>query len=73
MSPFIICKHISKVAYALQLPLKIKIHNVFHFNFLKPYIPLMDPLLILKCPGPAFCLFLKFGQAIVVRVLMLNF
>ena len=26
-----------------------------------------------KCLGCAFCLFMKFGQAIVVRVLMLNF
>ena len=26
-----------------------------------------------NCPRPTFCLFLKFGQAIKVRVLMLNF
>ena len=29
--------------------------------------------LIPHCPRPGFCLFLKFGQAIVIRVLMLNF
>ena len=26
-----------------------------------------------NCLGPRFCLFLKFGQAIVIKVLMLNF
>ena len=26
-----------------------------------------------NCPRPGFCLFLMFGQAIVIRVLMLNF
>ena len=30
-------------------------------------------LLIPNCPRPGFCLFLKFRQAIVIRVLMLNF
>ena len=29
--------------------------------------------LIPNCPGPGFCLFLMFGHAIVIRVLMLNF
>ena len=30
-------------------------------------------LLTPNCPGPGFCLFLKFKQAIVIRELMLNF
>ena len=39
------------MAYALQLPSKIKIHNVFLINLLKPYIPLVETLFVAQ-PGP---------------------
>ena len=38
-------------------------------NFISQYLKSLTP----KCPGLAFRLFLKFGVAIMVRVLMLNF
>ena len=42
---------------------------------LGPGLALVSPFarLTCKCPGPDFCLQLKFGQAIMVGVLMLNF
>lgn len=39
--PFLISKKINDQAYQLELPLHIKIHNVFHVNLLKKYVP--DP------------------------------
>ena len=39
----------------------------------KPSLEIPAVQLTPNCPGPGFCLFLKFGQAIVIRVLMLNF
>ncbi len=35
--PFMIIKQISPVAYQLQLPEYMKVHNVFHINLLFPY------------------------------------
>ena len=36
-SPFTIIKHIGLVAYCLDLPSSMKIHNVFHIDLLMPY------------------------------------
>ncbi|GJY15151.1 putative nucleotidyltransferase, ribonuclease H, partial [Tanacetum coccineum] len=35
--PFPVIGHVGKVSYRVQLPPKLKIHPVFHVNFLKPY------------------------------------
>jgi hypothetical protein len=35
--PYQIIKKINPVAYQLQLPPMMKIHNVFHVNLLSPY------------------------------------
>ena len=37
--PYLITKKLSKQAYELQLPPHIKVHNVFHVNILKRYVP----------------------------------
>ena len=48
---------------ALNSPIeRLYTHRITRAYFLSP-----------NCLGPGFCLFLKFGQAIVIRVLMLNF
>ena len=36
-SPFPIVKRVGAAAYQVQLPSKLKIHNVFHVSMLKPY------------------------------------
>jgi len=35
--PFPILERVRKVAYKVQLPPKLKIHNVFHMSMLKPF------------------------------------
>ena len=39
--PFKVIKKINDQAYKLQLPLELKVHNVFHISLLKTYVP--DP------------------------------
>ncbi|XP_068641157.1 uncharacterized protein [Aristolochia californica] len=41
--PFPITKRIGKLAYQLQLPTRLRIHNVFHVSNLKPYNKDLDP------------------------------
>jgi hypothetical protein len=35
--PFIILEQIGQVAYQLELPASMKVHNVFHVDLLMPY------------------------------------
>ncbi len=37
MTPFTITEQIRPVAYRLELPSSMKIHNVFHIDLLMPY------------------------------------
>ena len=61
--PFIYLKKIFYLkVYNIENKDALKISEVFTLNELTP-----------NCPKLGFCLFLKFGQAIVIRVLMLNF
>ena len=36
-SPFMIREHVGQVAYRLDLPDTMKIHNIFHVDLLLPY------------------------------------
>ena len=58
-------KHLEKFQL---VKITLKFHLEFNFNNFQEI-----KILTHNCPGPEFCLFLKFGQAIVVRVLMLKF
>ena len=37
--PYVIIKKINNQAYQLLLPPNVKVHNVFHVNLLKKYVP----------------------------------
>jgi len=39
IGPLKIIKKVNEVAYRLQLPENINIHNMFHISLLEPYIP----------------------------------
>jgi len=43
IGPFTIIKKVNEVAYQLQLPDNMNIHDVFHISLLKPYIPGKSP------------------------------
>ena len=44
--PYEVVKKIGAMAYKLKLPAHLKVHDVFHVNLLKPYIP--DPAHVLN-------------------------
>ena len=43
MGPFSVIKEINKVAMRLDLPKKLRMHNVFHVSLLRPYIEGKSP------------------------------
>jgi hypothetical protein len=39
IGPFKVTKEVNRVAFELELPDTMKVHNVFHVSLLKPWIP----------------------------------
>ncbi|TPX33158.1 hypothetical protein SeLEV6574_g08402 [Synchytrium endobioticum] len=52
IGPYLIKRKINNVAYEIELPHNVRIHNVFHISLLKPYIRPKDPTRQLPKPPP---------------------
>lgn len=39
IGPFSVTQHVNPVAIKLELPIPLRVHNVFHTSLIKPYIP----------------------------------
>ena len=48
--PYVITKKINDQAYELLLPPHVKVHNVFHVNVLKRYVPMRTISLEMSYP-----------------------
>ncbi|TPX33665.1 hypothetical protein SeLEV6574_g08355, partial [Synchytrium endobioticum] len=52
IGPYLIKRKRNNVAYEIELPHNVRIHNVFHISLLKPYIRPKDPTRQLPKPLP---------------------